>query len=90
MKSKHDCIGCKNNFYNGNNSIGVKECSSYKRRGRLVVRYRISYNSPMDNRYAYQKVKVPACYHGDGYAYLENIPHYAKPSKLQIERERRK
>lgn len=25
-KSKNDCIGCKDNFYNGNNPYGVKEC----------------------------------------------------------------
>ena len=78
MKSKSDCIGCRNNFYNGNNDLGVKECSSFKSRGRLVTKYRINYNTPMNIRSAYQKVKVPACYHQPGYAYLEEIPHYTE------------
>lgn len=29
-KSKDLCIGCTENFYNGNNPYGVKECWCYK------------------------------------------------------------
>ncbi len=29
-KTKDLCVGCRNNFYNGNNSYGIAECWSYK------------------------------------------------------------
>lgn len=29
-KSKQMCSGCRNDFYNGNNNLGVSECWSYK------------------------------------------------------------
>ncbi len=29
-KSKELCRGCEDNFYNGNNQLGVKECCNYK------------------------------------------------------------
>ncbi len=28
-KTKKLCVGCHDNFYNGNNDLGVKECWSY-------------------------------------------------------------
>lgn len=28
--AKSDCSGCKDNFYNGNNGLGVKECWMFK------------------------------------------------------------
>lgn len=29
-KSKKMCVGCEDNFYNGNNQYGVKECWSFE------------------------------------------------------------
>ena len=28
--TKRNCIGCRDNFYNGNNNLGVKECWGFK------------------------------------------------------------
>lgn len=39
-KLRH-CVGCEQNFYNGNNPMGVKECWSLKT-ARLVKRVRVS------------------------------------------------
>lgn len=39
MDKKH-CNGCRNDFYNGNNPMGVNECWSL-REARLVTKYRI-------------------------------------------------
>jgi len=30
MKSKEKCHGCEDDFYNGNNDLGVKECWNFK------------------------------------------------------------
>lgn len=29
-KSKSMCAGCRDNFYNGNNNLGVQECWNYE------------------------------------------------------------
>lgn len=30
LKAKTLCVGCRDNFYNGNNPYGVKECWAFK------------------------------------------------------------
>ena len=74
---KSDCIGCRNNFYNGNNPLGVSECWSLKS-AVMKTRFELGTNVPMWIREAYRKVRKPSCYHGKGYVYLESIPVYAK------------
>ena len=73
MKSNTHCSGCRNNFYNGHNDLGVSECWSLPD-AKLVTKYCIPSNVPMNIKSAYVKVKVPNCYHKTGYAYLERIP----------------
>lgn len=57
---KH-CDGCRNDFYNGHNTLGVKECWSRKD-AKLVPRLLIHINAmpPYD---ATQAKKIPNCYH---------------------------
>lgn len=38
---KKMCIGCRDNFYNGNNDLGVKECWSLQS-AKLVLKRRVS------------------------------------------------
>ena len=38
---KKMCIGCRDNFYNGNNDLGVKECCSLQS-AKLVLKRRVS------------------------------------------------
>lgn len=61
--TKAHCEGCENNFYNGNNPYGVKECWSFKS-AKLVERIRIGVwqNPP----YSKNTVLVPACKHEKG------------------------
>jgi len=77
MKTTEHCRGCRNNFYNGNNSLGVARCWSLES-AKLVTKYRLSSSTPMWIREAYVKVKVPSCYHESGYVHLDAIPDYAK------------
>lgn len=65
---KSDCIGCRNNFYNGNNDLGVKECWSFND-AEIVSRKRVHYN--LVPPWRMRPVKVPNCYHETGYAYVD-------------------
>lgn len=85
------CSGCRDNFYNGNNSLGIKECwclSSAK----LVTRYKIWWWTPMDKASNFQEVRVLSCYHdlenGHGHAYLQNIPAHLQQEWKELKKER--
>ena len=71
------CIGCRDDFYNGKNPMGIKECWMFKA-ARIVTRFQLSINTPMDQKSGYHKVRGHSCYHQDGYVFLGRIPDYAK------------
>jgi len=75
MDKKH-CSGCRNNFYNGNNNLGVKECWQLKS-ARLKKRYAIGYNVPTYQENFYQ-VRKPSCYHSQGTVYVDSIKVYPR------------
>lgn len=75
--NKDHCRGCRNDFYNGNNECGVKNCFSLKA-AKMITRFRISIHTPMNRKSGYTKMKLPNCYHQKGSAYLEKIPDYAE------------
>lgn len=70
--TKKDCEGCRNDFYNGNNPMGVKECWSFKT-AKIVWSKEVHIDQvPPWN----QKAKrLPDCYHADRYVYI-------KPDKI--------
>lgn len=70
------CEGCRNNFYNGNNDLGVKECWSFKT-ATVCTRFRLSIHTPMNIREAYKKRKTLNCFSEKGFVHLTGIPHYA-------------
>jgi len=76
MKTTKHCSGCRNNFYNGNNPLGVKVCWSLKD-AKMVTRFRLDINTPMNIRSAYEKRQVPDCYSQQGYVHIKQIPDYA-------------
>jgi hypothetical protein len=75
MDKKH-CNQCRNQFYNGNNNIGVKECWSFKG-AKLVWRIPIGMweNPPYKNK---KKQLVPDCWSGEG----SNRIVYVKPEAI--------
>jgi hypothetical protein len=77
METTKHCPGCRNDFYNGNNELGVKRCWSLKD-AKLVTRFRLSINTPMSQKSGYVKTRVPDCYHENGFVYLNEIPNYAE------------
>lgn len=66
MNKKH-CVGCRNNFYNGNNDIGVSECW-HLADAKLVRRKRV----PVTLRPPWEMapVTVPNCYQQKGYVFV--------------------
>lgn len=82
------CAGCRNNFYNGNNPYDVKRCWSVAG-AKVITRYRLGISVPMNIREAYQKVKLPDCYHETGYVFLKEIPSYAQTKKQRDDEAKR-
>lgn len=68
--NKSHCAGCRNNFYNGNNDLGVNECWSLKT-AKLKTRYSIGWQTPAFKQ-NFIKVKKPSCYHQPGSIYYTN------------------
>lgn len=71
-KLKH-CIGCRSNFYNGNNPMGIKECWHLKD-AKLVLKKRVSINQVPP--YKQSPIKVLNCYEENGYVYIDPKAQY--------------
>jgi hypothetical protein len=76
--TKKDCVGCRDNFYNSFNLYGIKDCWSFDKKKKLETKYELSIHTPMNIKSAYLKVKVPDCYHKQGYVLCKKIPDYAR------------
>jgi hypothetical protein len=74
-KDKTHCIGCTENFYNGNNPYDIKECWNFKS-GKMQTRYRICNSTPMTNIYGFLEVVVMSCRHEKGYSLLHEMPRH--------------
>lgn len=57
---KEKCQGCRNEFYNGQNSLGIKECWSFLE-AKIVWKVRIgNWENPP---YKQKAIRIPNCYH---------------------------
>ena len=67
-KSKSMCAGCEDNFYNGNNQYGVKECWSFKK-AKVKNRKRVA----MSDRppWKWKGKSMLSCYHQKGYWFVD-------------------
>lgn len=67
--TKHDCAGCRDDFYNGRNDIGVRECwcladATFVRAKDVPINMRPPYTHlPLTKR--------PSCYRAQGYVRME-------------------
>ena len=66
MDKKH-CSGCNDNFYNGNNPHGIKECWMLKS-AKVIWRKKV----PMNQRppWSQAAIQVPKCYKQSGYIFV--------------------
>ena len=68
------CGGCSENFYNGNNQFGIKECWNLKG-ARVVTRYKLHWWTAPTQAGAFTKVKTLSCHTETGrYAFYEKLP----------------
>lgn len=75
-KMRH-CGGCRDDFYNGKNPMGVQRCWGLKT-AKLVTRYRIGTWTRPDQPGAFTKVKCLNCFHAKGEHYYEKLPDFVK------------
>lgn len=61
------CAGCYNNFYNGNNPYGVKECS-YLKTAKIVRRKEVHINQMPP--YKQKPIKTLDCYRRPQFVYI--------------------
>lgn len=73
--SKQDyCRGCRDDFYNDHNPLGVKRCWSLKD-AKVVKRWRIGTWTRPTQPGAFVEVKTLSCHHAPGqYAHYEQLP----------------
>ena len=60
------CVGCRQDYYNGNNERGIKECWMLGKT-RLVLRKKISINQVPP--WKQKPIKVLSCYQQRGYVF---------------------
>lgn len=73
-KMKH-CRGCRDDFYNDKNPMGVKECWALKT-AKMVTRFRIGTWTRPTEPGAFTKVQTLSCFHRDGEHYYEKLPSF--------------
>ncbi len=76
-KYKSMCSGCRDDFYNGKNQLGVQECWSFKD-AKVVTRFRLGWWTRQDEPCAFREVVTLDCHHAPGkYAHRSTLPDWA-------------
>jgi hypothetical protein len=65
---KQNCVGCEQNFYNGNNDLGVQECWSFKT-AVLKLRRRVGMNDIPP--WTATPRSLPSCYQQRGAIFVD-------------------
>jgi hypothetical protein len=71
------CVGCRDNFYNGNNELGVSECWLLKT-AKPVTRYRLGYWTRPSSRKDFEKVGTLDCHRPPGYVHMKELPAHIR------------
>lgn len=80
-KLKH-CVGCRDDFYNDKNPMGVKECWGLKT-AKLMTRYRIGTWTQPDAKGAFTEVRTLNCFHYDkGLHLYDKLPDFVKAADV--------
>lgn len=83
-KSTDLCRGCREDFYNGHNDIGVKQCWNLES-ARVVRRWKLYWWTAPTVPGALVEVKTYNCHHEPGrFAFYEELPGCAvDPKRLK-------
>lgn len=77
-KDKSMCIGCRQNYYNGNNDRGITECWNYKT-AKAVKRFRIGWWTTPTSKDVFTEVITLDCHVSPGnYANYTNYPAHLR------------
>ena len=72
------CAGCRQDFYNDHNDLGVKECWHLES-AKVCTRYRLGWWVAPTVPGAFTKVRTLECHHAPGqYAHYEQLPPFAR------------
>jgi hypothetical protein len=82
MMDKRHCAGCRDDFYNDHNPMGVKACWNLKD-AKIVKRYRIHRDSMPGSKGAFTEVRVPNCMYGNGWYYYKSLPDFVKAEDVR-------
>jgi len=75
---KNYCTGCDDNFYNGNNDIGIRECWHFKD-AKVVTRYCIGWHTPQDKKENFFKVTTLNCHTETGTcSFYDELPEHLR------------
>lgn len=80
--AKADCAGCRDDFYNDRNPMGVKECWLLKK-AEMVIRFRIHRDAMPASNGAFAEVRVPDCMNGNGWYYSRTLPDFVKRENVR-------
>lgn len=71
--TKENCFGCEQDFYNGNNPLGVKECWHFQT-ANIISRKKVGLwqNPPWTQKAG----KYPSCYQQKGYVFVKPDQEY--------------
>lgn len=72
-----NCRGCRDDFYNGHNPLGVRRCWSFEK-AELVTRFRTHRDALPASKGAFTEVKVPNCYNATGLYFCKSFPDFVK------------
>lgn len=64
---KEQCNGCEDDFYNGHNDFGIKECWHFKS-ATLVMKKKVA----LDERPPHKQspIRLPSCFHQKGFIFM--------------------
>lgn len=76
------CLGCRDDFYNDKNPLGVKRCWSL-REAEFVTRWRIHAWTEPTRPGAFTEIETLSCYRQDGFSIRDTLPSFAiEPHRL--------
>jgi hypothetical protein len=79
--NKEYCIGCDDNYYNGNNQMGIKECWHFKT-AKALTKFCIGWWVLQDNASKFFKVHTNSCHTETGsFAFYDRLPEHLAEAK---------
>jgi hypothetical protein len=82
------CRGCRDDFYNDHNDIGVKQCWSLKD-AQVVPRYKLHWWTQQDTARNFTLVTTLSCYHRPGeFAFMKDLPEHLRHERHLVRKEK--